>query len=65
MTQEKSVYEQLQSGVRAIDLRLSIWNGTYYHSHCFMTVPYEETLKDLKRFVTENPTEVIVVQLND
>jgi hypothetical protein len=48
-------------GIRALDLRLTNWNGTLYHSHRFMTDSYRKVLEDLDRFTNEYPSEVFVI----
>ena len=69
LCQGLSVYEQLKSGVRFLDLRISLYKvdkndgksfGQYYCSHTFLTVPFEEVVYDLYRFLSENPTETVL-----
>ena len=45
-TQEHSVYEQLNMGIRVFDLRVTVWNTTLYHTHYFVTTPFTSSLSD-------------------
>ncbi len=59
------MYEQLQMGVRFLDLRLCKYqkkggSWTYYCLHTFLTVPLERVMYDICRFMNENPTETVL-----
>ena len=54
-------------GVRFLDLRLCkyrIDNDSneiiYYTLHTFLTVPLEDVIRDIVRFMNENPTETVL-----
>jgi 1-phosphatidylinositol phosphodiesterase len=64
-TQALTIYEQLRSGIRFIDIRvglsakqLHIFHGITYQDKSFLDV-----LKDIRRFLNENPREFVVMRL--
>lgn len=60
VTQTKSVYDQLQAGIRYIDLRVCYINGQFYTCHSLRGNPLSTLMQDVKRFLDENPKEVVV-----
>ena len=63
-TQVGSLYQQLQDGARALDLRPKLWrNGTVVFHHGAITVPvhFETALADVLQWCRENPTEVVLL----
>ncbi len=63
--QDLTVYQQLKSGVRVLDVRVA---GTRRHSdnqieywcaHTFLTVPFMSVMNDIRQFMQENPTETV------
>ena len=63
-TQVGSLYQQLQDGARALDLRPKLWrNGTVVFHHGAITVPvnFETALADVLRWCQENPTEIVLL----
>jgi hypothetical protein len=50
-TQDKSICEQLQSGIRALDIRVAEKDGVYYSSHTFATIPFVEVLGQINKFM--------------
>lgn len=68
--QNRTIYQQLQEGVRVIDLRISGLfdyrysnEMEYWCSHSFLTVPLRIVLSDIRKFIRENPTEVVIVEI--
>jgi len=63
-TQVGSLYQQLQDGARAFDLRPKLWrNGTVVFHHGAITVPvnFDTALADVLRWCQEHPTEVVLL----
>ena len=58
-------YLQLCHGVRFLDVRVGLCaqDNTYYLVHTFAVAKLDDALADVKRFVEENPTEVIVLDV--
>lgn len=63
ITQENSVYEQLNRGIRYLDLRVnySFSDDTFYTTHTFTEIQLERILEEVLRFLEENREEVIVL----
>jgi hypothetical protein len=51
LTQDSNIYSQLKKGVRALDLRVTYFNGHFYFSHTFLCVRAVDALHDIKRYV--------------
>lgn len=60
-TQDKTIYEQLESGIRALDIRLSENGGVFYSSHTFATILFVEVIDQIKRFQYTHPGDEIYV----
>ncbi|XP_031415054.1 PI-PLC X domain-containing protein 1-like [Clupea harengus] len=65
-TQELTIIEQLEAGVRYFDLRIACkpddHNHTLYFAHgLYTTVTVEETFKDVAQWLTHHPKEVIIL----
>ena len=64
LTQNKSIHQQLNAGVRQLDLRLAVGeDNQIYISHTFKTVQLEEALKEIKHFMDKNPKEIVVINV--
>jgi len=62
LSQRGSVLEQLEAGIRYIDLRIC-WNGTHFLTYHFETGNTIATLlDDMTQFVKEHPKELLVVE---
>eukprot|EP01053_Blabericola_migrator_P009534 Blabericola_migrator_1__9533@NODE_518_length_7920_cov_188_180568_g396_i0_p4_GENE_NODE_518_length_7920_cov_188_180568_g396_i0NODE_518_length_7920_cov_188_180568_g396_i0_p4_ORF_typecomplete_len354_score46_77PIPLCX/PF00388_19/1e10Varsurf_PPLC/PF03490_13/0_0043Varsurf_PPLC/PF03490_13/2_5e03_NODE_518_length_7920_cov_188_180568_g396_i01901251 len=64
--QKQSVYQQLCLGIRFLDVRVADdveKNGTLWVSHRFKSCPLEVVLQDLKRFMDENPQEIVGLRI--
>jgi hypothetical protein len=64
-TQVVSVSEQLKSGIRYLDMRLSYneKEDSYYTTHNYFSSKLEEVLSEMTLFLSENPGEFIVLDL--
>lgn len=67
LTQNNSIFEQLEQGVRAFDFRIMHHDGQnkFYLAHSFITVPWETVLTDIQAFMTTHPGEIIVVEMQN
>ena len=61
ITQTNNIYEQLNNGIRALDLRFSFIDNTFYVSHTFGLIPLDTAFDQVKKFLQENPIEIIVI----
>ena len=63
-TQDRSIYDQLRCGTRYLDIRVAVKKGvlTIYHGPIY-GMTYETVLKDVTEFLSEHPTETIVIDL--
>ena len=48
--QSVNIFEQLESGVRYLDIRISLYNEEIYVSHSFCGLPLTNILDDVVRF---------------
>ena len=67
LAQKVSIYEQLEQGVRALDLRVFYHEGQhkFYLSHSFATVPWEVVAKDIQDFLLQHPGEILLIELQN
>lgn len=65
--QSLSIGEQLKIGVRFFDIRLQIRNGALKVVHSFVdqNLDFETVLKDFYNFLTQNPTEFLIVSIKE
>lgn len=63
VTQVVTVRQQLDGGVRFLDLRLRDREGTVWTAHRWYLVPLSVVVEDVAAFVAAHPTEVVVVKL--
>ena len=60
-----SIYCQLMNGVRSLDLRVArtIYEGKeeYYLIHTYAVCKLSDAINDIKRFVAEHPTEMVLM----
>lgn len=61
-TQQFSIYDQLKGGIRYLDIRVNNdkHDGKVYCSHTFFTIPFQDVVNDISKFILENPSEVVV-----
>lgn len=65
--QSLSIRQQLDAGVRALDLRVGVayFSNTYwlYHGPVNLDVSVESAIDDVVEFLTANPTETVILML--
>lgn len=64
LCQRLSVRDQLEAGVRLLDLRLN-GCGRWFGHGMVATTSVEEVARDLAAFVTDHPTEIVVVLVKE
>lgn len=64
-TQDKTIVEQINSGIRAIDLRPAVKSGTLKccHGIAETTKTVESAIDDLKNFLEAHPTEFFIIHM--
>lgn len=65
LTQKKNIYQQLMSGIRLFDFRVSYYENEYYISHTYFCVKLNEVLGDIRKFMDENTGEIIILQFSN
>ncbi len=59
---ERTIYQQLNDGIRSIDLRVAVDDGgTMRFAHGLYNDTIEKNLDDAKRFHDENPNEILII----
>lgn len=62
LTQSNSFLEQLEMGVRAFDIRVSVTNNDeFYFSHTFFCIKAEDALQNILHYMETNPLAFIVL----
>ncbi|MDR1805870.1 MAG: hypothetical protein LBQ80_03755 [Clostridium sp.] len=61
--QKSNGYELATRGVRYFDVRVCYDDGVWQNMHSFISAPFEENLRYLLRFLSENPGEMLVVDI--
>jgi len=68
-TQDKSIMEQLEIGVRYFDIRLANIKGTddilISHSGIDCGISFKEVLNDCRKFLSDHKTETIIIHLKN
>ncbi len=62
-TQNSTILEQLNNGIRAFDFRITETGGTCYGFHTFLGSPLRPSLKDFKIFLKRNPKEIVLISV--
>lgn len=67
LTQNRTMYEQLNDGVRYVDLRVAYHLATndFYIVHGYYGHKLSTVLRQIARFMRENPCEVIIINLKN
>ncbi len=61
-TQYRTIYEQLELGIRSFDFRIALdVAGVPWIGHAMYSVPLKEALSDIQRFTQEHPLEVVLL----
>jgi hypothetical protein len=64
LAQDRNAYDQMVAGVRYFDVRCG-WNGTgWYVFHMEVGNTVELVLKQIRSFLDDNPSEVVVVEVS-
>lgn len=65
ITQRLNVYQQLNAGIRYLDIRIALRpeDNQFYICHNFYGPKLEEILKQMRAYVKQNPTEIIIVDI--
>ena len=61
--QDLTIYEQLQSGIRYIDLRVCWAKNNFHTCHSLLGDPTLTLLSDMKKFLNENPKEILCIKV--
>lgn len=65
MTQKYTVYDQLRHGIRSLDLRVNTAASEPWLSHTAFTAKLEDVFKEVRQFLDENPSEIVIVLLKE
>lgn len=60
--QSYTILQQLNMGVRYLDIRVSKFNDVLYTSHSFACVPLNEVLDTIYKFLSDNPTQFVIAK---
>lgn len=65
-TQDKSIKEQLEGGIRYLDLRVVRHeeNGNFYTCHGVFCVDMKTVIDDINEFLNENEKEIVLLDFN-
>lgn len=61
ITQNNIIYQQLCDGIRSFDFRITTVDGVNYLHHTWITIKLNEALFDIRKFMGENPKEVLFI----
>ena len=62
--QDLSITDQLQAGIRYLDLRVSLVDSTYALGHVLVCGTLDEALQQVLMFTQQCPSELIIVDVN-
>ena len=60
-TQNSTILEQLNNGIRAFDFRITSKDDICYGFHTFLGSELKPSLDDIKTFLKQNPKEIILI----
>lgn len=63
--QNQNIYSQLNSGVRYIELKICLLDNQFYTSDYFITDSLNTVFKQINKFISSNPNEIIIVDLDN
>ncbi|MDP2193128.1 MAG: phosphatidylinositol-specific phospholipase C domain-containing protein [Alphaproteobacteria bacterium] len=65
--QDLNITEQLDVGVRYLDLRLAYHpkHKTFWTEHCLFSQPFEEVLLEIKGFLKKNRKEILIIDVQN
>lgn len=64
-TQENNIHDQLNSGIRYLELQICLQNEVYYTSNYYLTDSLDLIVKQIKDFMNDNPQEIIFIDLDN
>lgn len=56
-----SLYDQMMAGSRYLDMRITKYSNELHGEHGLYTRPLKAYLRDIRRFVEEHPSEVVIL----
>ena len=62
-TQNSTILEQLNNGIRSFDFRVAEKDNICYGYHAFIATKFKPSLKDIKTFLKKNPKEIILITI--
>lgn len=62
-TQMYNIGEQLNGGIRFMDIRVAWFGGLLYTVHTVTCGSYNDVLSDIRDFLTAHPTEILIIRL--
>lgn len=62
--QKLDIAQQLDGGIRYLDIRVNLEDGKLFCSHTLATVPFDDALGAVKAFIESNPTEKVILNLD-
>lgn len=65
LTQNWTITQQLENGIRYLDIRCRRTGTTFsiHHDKCYQKMQFGDVLKDIKTFFAKNPSETIIMRL--
>ena len=64
-TQDHDISQQLNNGIRYLELEVCLQNSTYYTANYYLTAKLEKVLQQIKAFIQSNPQEIIFIDLDN
>jgi hypothetical protein len=64
-TQNSNIIDQLNGGIRYLELQICLQDNIYYTSNYYLTDPLNEIIKQIKDFLAQNPQELIIIDLDN
>lgn len=62
-TQNYSLYDQLNKGIRCLDLRIAYDKKDFWLVHMFTLISFSSVIKQLNTFIDENPSEIVLLRI--
>jgi hypothetical protein len=63
-TQGYSIKQQLEAGIRYLDLRVVRSSEEYYICHSLYSIHVDELFSNIKSFIEKNPKEIVILDFN-
>ncbi len=64
-TQNSNISEQLNSGIRYLELQICLQDANYYTSNYYLTDTLDSIIQQIKDFLKENPQELIIIDVDN